>query len=196
MGRSIDFEITRQVICPLCKGTGARKPSDVKECDTCGGHGARIVRHQLGPGIFQQVQMQCDVCGGQGKQITHLCKQCNGERTIEQVNSLTVDLDRGVPDGYEETFEGEADESPDLAPGDVVLRIRTRKQTDGGFRRKQESLYWKETLRLDEVRLSLVFFSAVGASARAFCSSSAQALILVATGPSGLHTQGQASGWP
>ncbi|KAG0146462.1 hypothetical protein CROQUDRAFT_657264 [Cronartium quercuum f. sp. fusiforme G11] len=153
IGRSIDFEINRRVICPLCKGTGARNPSDVQECGTCGGHGVRIVRHQLGPGIFQQVQMQCDACGGQGKKIAHRCTKCNGEQTIESINSLTIDLDRGAPDGYEEVFEGEADEGPDHAAGDVVLRIRTRKQTEGGFRRKQENLYWKETLRLDEALL-------------------------------------------
>ncbi|KAH9819001.1 hypothetical protein DFH28DRAFT_60327 [Melampsora americana] len=153
IGRSIDFEINRRIICPLCKGSGARKPSDVQECDVCGGHGARIVRHQLGPGIFQQVQMQCDSCGGEGKKIAHRCTKCKGEKTIEAINSLTIDLDRGIPDGYEETFEGEADESPDHAAGDVIMRIKTRKQTGGGFRRKQENLYWKETLSLDEALL-------------------------------------------
>lgn len=53
-------------------------------------------------------------------------------------------------------FEGEADESPDWEPGDVVLRIRSRAEK-GGWRRKESSLYWKETIGIDEVRAVLRF---------------------------------------
>ncbi|KAH9454042.1 hypothetical protein Pst134EB_014138 [Puccinia striiformis f. sp. tritici] len=153
IGRSIDFEISRRVLCPACKGNGARKQTDITECETCGGQGVRIIRHQLGPGIFQQMQMQCDACGGRGQTIKHKCPSCNGHRTVEEVNSLTLDIDRGSPDGHEELFEGEGDEGPGYSPGDVVLRIRIKKQADGGFRRLEENLYWKEVLNLDEALL-------------------------------------------
>ncbi|KAI9622697.1 hypothetical protein H4Q26_014978 [Puccinia striiformis f. sp. tritici PST-130] len=133
IGRSIDFEISRRVLCPACKGNGARKQTDITECETCGGQGVRIIRHQLGPGIFQQMQMQCDACGGRGQTIKHKCPSCNGHRTVEEVNSLTLDIDRGSPDGHEE--------------------IRIKKQADGGFRRLEENLYWKEVLNLDEALL-------------------------------------------
>lgn len=55
-----------------------------------------------------------------------------------------------MPDGYEVVFDGEGDESPDWEPGDIVLRVRTGKQ-QGGWRRKESSLYWKETIGVDEV---------------------------------------------
>jgi DnaJ-related protein SCJ1 len=64
---------------------------------------------------------------------------------------LTLDIDRGSPDGHEEVFEGEGDEGPGYSAGDVLLRIRIKKQSDGGFRRLEENLYWKEVLSLDEV---------------------------------------------
>ena len=153
IGRSIEFEINRRVLCPACKGDGARKPTDIKDCETCQGQGVRIIRHQLGPGIFQQMQMQCDACGGRGQSITHKCPHCHGDRVIEEVNSLTLDIDRGSPDGHEEVFEGEGDEGPGYSAGDVVLRIRIKKQADGGFRRLEENLYWKEVLSLDEALL-------------------------------------------
>ena len=50
-------------------------------------------------------------------------------------------------------FEAEGDESPDWEPGDVVLRVRSRAEK-GGWRRKESSLYWKETIGVDEVRVA------------------------------------------
>ena len=56
-----------------------------------------------------------------------------------------------MPEGHEVVFEGEADESPDWEPGDVVIRIRSKKER-GGWRRKESGLYWRETLSVEEVR--------------------------------------------
>jgi len=57
-----------------------------------------------------------------------------------------------MPEGHEVVFEGEADESPDWEAGDVVLRVRSKKEM-GAWRRKETSLYWKESIGIDEVRL-------------------------------------------
>lgn len=64
-----------------------------------------------------------------------------------------------MPEGHEVVFEGEADESPDWEPGNVVLRVRSKKEK-GGWRRKETSLYWKESIGIDEVcflRIKFVF---------------------------------------
>lgn len=55
-----------------------------------------------------------------------------------------------MPEGHEVVFEGEGDESPDWEAGDVVLRVRSGKQA-GGWQRKESSLYWRETIGVDEV---------------------------------------------
>jgi DnaJ-related protein SCJ1 len=55
-----------------------------------------------------------------------------------------------MPEEHEVIFEGEGDESPDWEPGDVILKVRSRKEK-GGWRRKESSLYWKETIGIDEV---------------------------------------------
>jgi len=49
-------------------------------------------------------------------------------------------------------FEGEADESPDWDPGNIVLRVRSKKEK-GAWRRKETSLYWKQTIGIDEALL-------------------------------------------
>lgn len=65
---------------------------------------------------------------------------------------MTLEVGPGMPEGYEAVFEGESDESPDWEAGDVVLRVRSKREA-GGFRRKEMSLYWKETIGIDEVSL-------------------------------------------
>ncbi|KAG8976092.1 DnaJ- protein scj1, partial [Tulasnella sp. 427] len=96
--------------------------------------------------------MACDECGGRGQVITKLCPHCGGAKVIEHAQQYTLDVMKGLPEGHEVTFEGEGDESPDYEPGDVVLRVRSKK-VQGGFRRKDTSLYWRETLGIEEALL-------------------------------------------
>lgn len=98
--------------------------------------------------------MQCDRCGGRGRTVKHQCPHCHGQKVIEVVSDISVDLDRGLQEGAELMYEGEADESPDWAPGDLIFRVKTKK-TQGGFMRRREHLYWKETISVAEVRLYL-----------------------------------------
>ncbi|CEQ39745.1 SPOSA6832_01274 [Sporobolomyces salmonicolor] len=148
----LQFSIARKAICEQCEGTGARSDKDIVECPTCEGRGIRLVRHQLGPGIFQQVQMHCDRCGGRGKAIKHLCPLCKGHRIVDAQSDLILHIDRGMPEGAEVVFEGEADESPDWVAGDVVVKVRSKKEK-GGFIRKESNLYWKEPISAAEALL-------------------------------------------
>lgn len=102
--------------------------------------------------MFQQVQMQCGACAGRGQTIAHACPSCKGHRIVDGVAELTLPIDRGMPEGAEVVFPGEADESPDFAAGDVVVRVRSRKVA-GGFVRKEANLYWRETLSVAEALL-------------------------------------------
>ena len=71
---------------------------------------------------------------------------------MDHTAHYTLDVERGIPEGHEVVFEGEADESPDWEAGDVVLRLRSRRE-QGGFKRKETSLYWTEVIGVDEVCL-------------------------------------------
>lgn len=90
-------------------------------------------------------------CGGRGQTIKHYCPSCKGARIVDTVSDLDLHIDRGMPEGEEIVFEGEADESPDLEAGDVVVRVRSKKEK-GGFVRKDSNLYWKEPISVAEVR--------------------------------------------
>lgn len=151
-GTTYSIQVTRKQICEHCEGSGARSASDIHECDACSGRGVRIVKHMLAPGMYQQVQMHCDKCGGRGKTIKHTCPHCSGARIVSVTSDIGVDIDRGLSEGQELVFEGEADESPDYVAGDLVVRVRSKKQ-QGGFVRRGENLYWKQSIGVHEALL-------------------------------------------
>ncbi|KAF8183920.1 DnaJ domain-containing protein [Pholiota molesta] len=129
-GASIDVSLwlyvydKEKILCDHCRGSGAASDGDIHTCSGCNGAGVKLVKQQIFPGMFAQSQVSCNEC----------------------------DITPGMPEGHEVVFEGEADESPDWEPGNVVLRVRSKKEK-GGWRRKETSLYWKETIGIDEALL-------------------------------------------
>ena len=103
--------------------------------------------------MFAQSQVTCNECGGRGTVIKKMCPHCQGNKVVDHTAHYTLDITPGMPEGHEVVFEGEADESPDWEPGDVVLRVRSKKEK-GAWRRKETSLYWKQTIGIDEVSRS------------------------------------------
>lgn len=120
--------------------------------------------------------MHCDVCGGRGRKIKHVCTACKGHRIVEVTSELILHIDRGLPEGAEVLFEGEADESPELPAGDVIVRVRSRRK-QGGFVRKEANLYWKETLSVAEVSRACSAAPFADPALTSAPSSSSQALL-------------------
>ena len=146
--------IKKKVLCDHCRGSGAASDNDIHTCSGCGGSGVKVVKQQIWPGMFAQSQTTCTDCGGRGRIIAKKCGHCNGAKILDHTAHYTLEVQKGMPEGAEVVFEGEGDESPDWEPGDVVLRIRSRREM-GGWRRKESSLYWKQVIGIDEVRSSL-----------------------------------------
>lgn len=158
-GHSTEFQLEKQQVCDECEGTGSAD-RQVETCHVCKGHGIVIKKHQLAPGMFQQVQMPCDHCGGQGKMIKHKCKVCSGSKVVRKVNTFQLVIEKGVPKGHRIRYENDADESPDWVAGDLIVTLTEKEasltednegRVDGTFfRRKAHDLYWKEVLSLRE----------------------------------------------
>src|SRR5882762_2407724 len=142
--------IRKRILCDHCRGTGAASDSDIHQCTGCGGSGVKIVKQQIFPGMFAQSQVTCNECGGRGTTIKKQCPHCQAQKVIDHTAHYTLEVVPGMPEEHEIVFEGEGDESPDWEPGDVVLKVRSRKETGGG-RRKERGLYWKESIGVDGV---------------------------------------------
>ncbi|KAI9805332.1 MAG: DnaJ- protein scj1 [Piccolia ochrophora] len=163
-GHETEFSVEKQMICDECEGTGSADGA-TETCHHCGGRGARIQKHMLAPGIFQQVQAVCDACGGKGTTIKHPCKTCSGTRVVRRVSTHALHIQRGMPVGTRLAYENEADESPDYVAGDLIVRLAekdpaiptdssaddTAARVDGVFfKRRGPDLLWKEVLSLRE----------------------------------------------
>lgn len=158
-GAQHEFKLEKQAICDKCEGSGS-EDGQREKCRKCSGHGMVIQKHQLAPGIFQQMQMQCDMCAGRGSTVKHKCKKCSGERVVRTEETVEIAVERGMPRGARLNYENEADESPDWAAGDLLVQVMETtaqisadeaSRTDGTFfRRKDQNLFWREVLSLRE----------------------------------------------
>ncbi|OZJ04624.1 hypothetical protein BZG36_02062 [Bifiguratus adelaidae] len=147
-GTTIEIDVSKQVICDHCRGTGAEDPDDIETCPTCQGRGVKVIRHQLAPGMIQQVQTTCDACGGKGKVIKHQCSVCKGKKVRRGNEQLTLVVEKGMSDGHHVIFERESDEHPDYVPGDIIFTLTTLPHER--FVREGNNLYTKETITLIE----------------------------------------------
>ncbi|BFZ58339.1 DnaJ-related protein scj1 [Savitreella phatthalungensis] len=153
-GSSFDVTVDKQVVCERCEGSGADSDYPVEECASCGGHGVKIFKIQLAPGMFQQVQQACDACAGKGSRITHKCTKCNGAKVYRAQESYVVDVPAGLPRNDKVIFEGEAEESPDIDTGDLVITIREDSRGNAkGWHRRRNDLFRTEAVSLGEALL-------------------------------------------
>lgn len=151
-GNDIDFMIKKRILCDHCRGSGAASDGDIHTCKGCGGKGIKMVQQQMFPGMVVQSQVTCNECGGRGTVIHKVCPHCGGSKVVDHTAHYTLEVLPGMPEGHEVVFEGEGDESPDWEAGDVVLKVRSGKQK-GSWRRKETSLYWDETISIEEALL-------------------------------------------
>ena len=78
-GAQRQARISRNVICPKCRGTGAKDGETIK-CKACGGRGVRLVQRQMAPGFVVQMQEACGECGGRGNIPKAACPHCGGTK--------------------------------------------------------------------------------------------------------------------
>ncbi len=118
-GVSKNIKIPTRVKCGVCNGSGARKGTSPKTCETCHGHGQ--VRLQQG---FFSVQQTCPVCHGKGSVVADPCTSCRGSGKVEQTRALSVKIPAGVDTGDRIRLagEGEAGERGG-PPGDLYVEV-------------------------------------------------------------------------
>lgn len=84
--------------CDKCSGTGADKPSDLKDCDYCNGKGFVVMQTRS---IFgtSQVRTVCEKCNGKKKIPKVNCSKCNGKGVIVDKIEVKAKIPAGVRNG-------------------------------------------------------------------------------------------------
>lgn len=134
-GTKAKIRIPTMVRCNPCNGTGARKGSKPKTCETCAGHGQ--VRMQQG---FFSVQQTCPTCRGKGTMIDDPCPACRGAGRVQEHKTLTVNVPAGVDNGDRIRLSGEGEASDSGGPaGDLYVQIAVKPHTI--FSREENNLF-------------------------------------------------------
>ena len=124
-GKTVKFAAEKQVICGQCKGTGAKDKVKPNQCDRCRGVGRQEAFRQVGPGLVRKEVIPCDHCQGSGMYYKEKdrCKKCKGKRTVKETKALELYIPRGSMQGERIVLEGEADQLPDMTPGDLIFHL-------------------------------------------------------------------------
>ncbi len=116
------IEIPTQVKCESCNGSGAKKGTEPKKCETCGGVGQVVMKQ----GFFS-VQQTCPHCHGQGAIISDPCNTCHGSGRVKDSKTLSVDIPAGVDTGDRIRLSGEGEAAPQGGiNGDLYVDIRVK----------------------------------------------------------------------
>lgn len=121
-GCSKTIELTRQVTCNTCNGSGAKPGTSPVTCPYCQGQG-EITQSQ---GFFS-VRTTCPKCQGSGRIIETPCTTCNGKGRVPKRGKVEVRIPAGVEDGTRLRVAGEGEAAPQGGvPGDLMCYIQVQ----------------------------------------------------------------------
>ncbi len=118
-GVSKEVTISNYSLCEACDGCGAKNPSCISTCSTCGGQGSI---HQ-NRSIFS-MSATCPTCHGAGRVITTPCSKCQGLGRLKKRKHVTVTIPAGVDTGMRLKMNGYGDAGVGGGPaGDLYIDI-------------------------------------------------------------------------
>ena len=145
-GKVSKLALQKSILCPECKGRGGKEGA-VKTCNGCNGAGMKTMMRQMGP-MIQRFQTVCPDCQGEGEIMREKdrCRRCKGKKTEIKREVLTVNVDKGVPNGYKIDLREHGDEVPGQEKGDVQFEIEQKPHPR--FRRQGDDLVYKTKISL------------------------------------------------
>jgi molecular chaperone DnaJ len=100
-GATTTLNVTSEVPCSACGGTGAAPGTSPILCPDCGGKG--VVTEDQG---FFSFSSPCPACGGTGTQVELPCPSCQGRGTERRSRQVKVRVPAGVEDGQRIKVKG------------------------------------------------------------------------------------------
>ncbi|KAH6767496.1 DNAJ-like protein 2 [Perilla frutescens var. hirtella] len=147
-GATRKISISRNILCPKCKGKGLKSGAS-RRCYACQGTGTRITS--------QLIRHVCDECRGSGEIITERdkCSQCKYKKVVQEKKVLEVNVEKGMHHSQKIVFSGEADEAPDTITGDIIVVLQQKEHHK--LKRKSDDLHIKHKLNITEALCGFQF---------------------------------------
>lgn len=151
----LEKEITARILatCDECKGTGAQKGTERKQCSHCRGSGqVRVAQNTL---LGRMVQVRtCPQCGGAGTVITQPCANCRGQGRVEGISRKKINIPPGVDTGTRLRVSGAGHAGVNGGPpGDLYVLISVR--SHGYFRREGRNILLTVPIGLAQAALGV-----------------------------------------
>jgi len=120
-GVTATVNVTSDVACSLCGGTGAAPGTSPVICSTCGGRG--VINDNQGLFSFSQ---PCRDCGGTGMRVETPCRNCFGRGVERRGRQVKVRIPPGVEDGQRIRVKGRGGVGANGgASGDLYVTVHT-----------------------------------------------------------------------
>ncbi len=146
-GATTTVQITSDVRCPDCSGSGSAPGTSPRPCGVCGGRGA--VEEDQG---FFSFSRPCSACGGRGTVIDTPCPTCHGAGAVHRPREIKVRLPEGVRDGQRIRVKGRGAAGYNGGPdGDLFVRVHVTPHRT--FGRKGDHLTVSVPITLAEAAL-------------------------------------------
>jgi molecular chaperone DnaJ len=119
-GVTTTVNLTSDVACHTCHGTGAKPGTMPVQCPRCGGRG--VLDENQGFFSFSQ---PCPQCGGAGVIVEEPCSTCHGSGTELRARQVKVRIPAGVQDGQRIRLKGRGGPGHNGGPnGDLYVVTR------------------------------------------------------------------------
>src|SRR4051812_39044604 len=133
-GVTTSVNLTSDVACHTCHGTGAKPGTTPRECPRCAGRG--VLDENQGFFSFSQV---CPECGGTGSVVDEPCPTCRGTGAERRARQVKVRIPSGVSDGQRIRLKGRGAPGRHGGPnGDLYVIARV--EPNPIFGRKDDNL--------------------------------------------------------
>ncbi len=120
-GVTATVNVTSDVACSMCGGTGAAPGTSPVICSKCGGRG--VINDNQGLFSFSQ---PCRDCGGTGMKVETPCRNCFGKGVERRGRQVKVRIPAGVEDSQRIRVKGRGGAGANGGPsGDLFVTVHT-----------------------------------------------------------------------
>ncbi len=150
-GGTEKIEISKDVVCQECSGSGAQKGSGLTDCSVCQGKGE--VAETMGSffGNFTRVFI-CSACLGSGKVPKNNCPACRGEGRKRGKETLEINIPAGINDGDSMVIRNKGQAGfRGAQTGDLYVQISV--EADKRFKRVDNDILHELPVKLTDALL-------------------------------------------